>query len=675
MNKKITPILVAVVVFANLIFGFAQANAMISQMNPYFETDGFTDSYDNAGAGGDTEAFDMVIDYYGRSIVVGYSNDGVDGYQPTIWRYQINGEMDPEFGDGSCLNGATSDPTMGCMVIRGSMGGAEGAMYGVDLLEDGSIIAVGWAINEFNNQALTIWKIIEDPNTGEEVLDPTFGDGTCVAGAVGAVTMGCMGGTYYMTELPLGIYAVAYDVKVDMYDNVYVSGYADDDFSNMNSLIIKIDADGNYDTSFSEDGYLTFDYGAESGVGSFERVSTLEIINRYSEDYQIAFVSNYKSGLMSSPIVSTIGLLSQAGEYVTGFGTDGTYLEDFSVLDMVFDEYNSRLVLLGYDTVVVTNYGDITVLDMDEESLSYGLADTSFSEDGEYIDDTYSQFFSGVVFDDGGMIVANDDGDGLLMNIFKFNSDGTLDDTFGTNGIYSEDISSYSTWVDAYEMQSYGNDIYIVGYVMDSEGVDYGLGLWDFNLEYQISDLGASLLAYDIYGNSIETGSSYGILGVGPAMIFNSDDEPLAFLILDFFYEVDGSSLSGANDWDNYKMFLDGEDGMPVTYPVHVIYVPRGENHNSVYVCPDATSLEEVYIDCPNGYRLQDGDEMMTSFEEGGKLYWAVAEVYGTGAISYYYSELVDTNGAGASHFLVAGALFSGLTVTGSYIFKKKKQA
>ncbi|MCC7303970.1 6-bladed beta-propeller [bacterium] len=76
----------------------------------------------------------------------------------------------------------------------------------------------------------------------------------------------------------------------------------------------------------------------------------------------------------------------------------------------------------------------------------------------------------------------------------------------------------------------------------------------------------------------------------------------------------------------------------PGVSSTHALYIVKQEGQVSVRVCPDATTVEEITLDCTNGYDLVESDPELSTVTIDDVTYWKVTGLTGTGIMS----ELVD---------------------------------
>lgn len=98
-------------------------------------------------------------------------------------------------------------------------------------------------------------------------------------------------------------------------------------------------------------------------------------------------------------------------------------------------------------------------------------------------------------------------------------------------------------------------------------------------------------------------------------------------------------------DWDNVKVTtlvneslslvvdLD-QTGAPGISTTHSLYIVKHPGQTSVRVCPTATQVHEVTLDCEDGYTLSEGDSTLSTVSIQGVDYWRVSGLTGTGIIS-----------------------------------------
>lgn len=74
--------------------------------------------------------------------------------------------------------------------------------------------------------------------------------------------------------------------------------------------------------------------------------------------------------------------------------------------------------------------------------------------------------------------------------------------------------------------------------------------------------------------------------------------------------------------------------GAPGISATHSLYTVKQAGQTTVHVCPDATQIEEITLDCTNGYDLTEADSQLSTVTIDGIDYWKVTGLTGTGIMS-----------------------------------------
>jgi uncharacterized delta-60 repeat protein len=160
-----------------------------------------------------------------------------------------------------------------------------------------------------------------------------------------------------------------------------------------------------------------------------------------------------------------LGKFNSSGAIVTTFGTSGVWV-NMSMNARYFDVdfHNSQLILSG------NNGASFTDLLLESRAESNAALNTSFGTNGQTIVDlNQSDTYYEVIFHPDGKILAcgtsGTAGIGAARDfvVSRFNANGTIDPTWGTNGHTITSI--YSMWDDAYGMDLYpGNRVVLGGF-------------------------------------------------------------------------------------------------------------------------------------------------------------------------------------------------------------------
>ncbi len=303
-------------------------------------------------------------------------------------------------------NSGTLDPTFGEEGIVKHYNG-----QGNDMVIDsaGNIYVTGY----ISDQEMIIWKYKSDGT-----LDTTFsGDGMIVH--------------HYPNYESYGN-----AIALDSAGNIYVTG----------SLTWKYKSDGTPDETFSENGIVPTG-GNDIAVDSAGNVYVTGSI--YNDDNRRDMIIwKYKSDGTLDPTFDGDGIVTHDGTadgYVWGSG-----------YDIVLDS-DGNIYVTGSREIEVNNpgYEDSGIDMVIWKYKSDGTLDGSFSDDGIVVSNAASGYYytdngNAIALDSAGNIYVTgrcDDGDNWNVVTWKYKSDGTLDNTFGDDGIVKYDRSSVEALV------------------------------------------------------------------------------------------------------------------------------------------------------------------------------------------------------------------------------------
>ena len=304
-------------------------------------------------------AYAMVIDSLGRIVTAG------DGFKLT--RYNSDGSLDTTFGHGGVV---TTDITRAGRYDQARA-------LAIDSL--GRIVVAGFT------QAFTRSGKVSDPSAvgpfnmalarynSDGFLDATFGNGGIVI-------------TYILPSFPNGSYADA--VAIDNVDRIVVAGSSNNVFT-----LARYNSDGTLDNTFGGDGIVTIaNIGDSDGLPKWA----------------------------ATVAVDSLGRIVAAGAAGTFVGYSGLH-------------FSFALVRCNSDGTLDDSFGN------------GGMVTTHLSGDGPARDDSVA----GIVIDSLGRIVAVGhcpwDCGNFDFELARYNSDGTLDATFGNGGLVTTHLGSPPT--------------------------------------------------------------------------------------------------------------------------------------------------------------------------------------------------------------------------------------
>ena len=300
----------------------------------------------------------------------------------------------------------------------------------------------------------------------------------------------------------------------------------------------------------------------------------------------------------SAKIITPIGSVNEMGQAIAiqtdgkavlgGYSNNGTN-DDFAIaryhadgtLDTTFDTDGKKTISLGsgndrINSVVIQSDGKILAAGYGMGGLNYefalarfntdGSPDTTFDTDGQVMTDIASggDYASGVVIQSDGKIIAagySDNAGNLYdFTVVRYNSDGSLDTSFDTDGKIMIPIGTSNDFARGMALQSDGK-IVIVG--DSSNGTDYDIALTRLNVDGSLdSSFGTSGKLTFSFGISDENGfdvllqSDGKIVVAGSAFIGSTDDLALARLnsngSFDTSFSGDGKVTTdiGTNSYD-----------------------------------------------------------------------------------------------------------------------------
>ena len=172
-------------------------------------------------------ATSMAIDNNGQIVVAGYSNAFSLGLDMVIWRYTVDGELDPGFGSGK-----------GYVSFDNAVGVAEGipvndAGLSVVIDTEGRLLVAGYSQPSTQFTELAVWRLMPDGS-----LDKTFGNN----------------GVFIYSVFNQGNIAMKLALTAD--NKVIVGGINRDRLSYYGLIILKLDSAGQLDTTFNDNGIL-----------------------------------------------------------------------------------------------------------------------------------------------------------------------------------------------------------------------------------------------------------------------------------------------------------------------------------------------------------------------------------------------------------------------------------
>jgi uncharacterized delta-60 repeat protein len=246
----------------------------------------------------------------------------------------------------------------------------------------------------------------------------------------------------------------ANDVAVQSDGKIIVVGYVINANANADYSVIRLNPDGTLDTTFGVGGKLSLN------ILNYDLAEKVIIAN----DGKIYVGGTSGSNSIYSGVNFTVVRLNSDGSYDTSYGSNGKAVVNFSGNYNFFRnmtlQNDGKLLVCGKNTVDVTgNYSDFAIARFSAD----GTLDFDFSNDGKVTLNIKSEdSANAIIVQPSGNIIVAGTGSGEAC-FARYFSDGTLDTSFGTAGKINIAIGGLSTNINDAKMQSDGK-IVVSGY-------------------------------------------------------------------------------------------------------------------------------------------------------------------------------------------------------------------
>ncbi len=311
-------------------------------------------------------------------------------------------------------------------------------------------------------------------------------------------------------------YEFCHSIAIQTDEKLLIAGSSDGSFS-----MARLNTNGSYDTSFSSDGKLIFSFGAGNG----SKINKILL----QPDGKIVAVGQAYSG-----VDYDFGIVrfNTDGSLDTTFGSTGKTLVNIGPAN----DFGRNAILQSDGKIVITGYsnnasGDsISIVRLNPD----GSLDTSFGTNGKIYYNIPSKSYcvaeSIALQTDGKVLIAGHaDGDFALL---RYNSNGTLDTSFGNSGYTTTDFGNSQDKSYAIAIQN-DNKIILAGHGYETGNT----GLFH-----------AAMARYDANGNLDNTFSTDGKM-VLPMAVYNDGIKSMFIqpddkLLFGAYSQADNSSLT-----------------------------------------------------------------------------------------------------------------------------------
>ena len=334
-------------------------------------------------------------------------------------RYNISGDLDYSFGSYG--------------VVTTAFLNANDEVTSLAIQNDEKVLAAGFSYNGSNND----FALVRYNHDG--ILDNTFGsNGTLIV----PIRVGIGAGNDQ-----------AYSIAIQKNGKILEAGYSSNGFNN-DFAIIRSNPNGFMDETFGTKGIVTTD------IGSFDDIARSIIIQSDSKIVAVGYSYNGSNYGFALARYDTSGSLDNA------FGTNGKEITLVGLSDAfaysAAIQKDGKIVAAGISSLG-SNYGFSIVRYKENGSL-----DSSFGNGGivaTNIGNTYDLANSVQLQEDGKIVVA---GYSMINNqsefaVVRYNTNGSLDSGFGTGGIVTTSIGDINDYGQSVALQSDGK-IVVTGY-------------------------------------------------------------------------------------------------------------------------------------------------------------------------------------------------------------------
>lgn len=388
---------------------------------------------------------------------------------------QSDGTLDTSFGTNGKV---TSD-----------IYGFADEINGLAIQSDGKVLAAGFCRTSVDNQDFCVTRYNVDGT-----LDTSFGTN-------GVVSLDIRDGNTKDD--------VAVAVLIQSDDKIVLAGYTDANSSTSPYYfaLVRLNSDGSKDNSYATDGVLTFSFGDDA-----------KAYNAIIQDDNKVLIVGELEGDSSKKKLFAVARIDATGSLDTEFSVDGKQTvnigDSYDEAHAVAIESDKKIFIAGrgenhMSIVKLTESGDL---------------DTSFNTNGIVttdIDGTEDGFRAVLPLDDDkilGIGVTYRGSNDRDLALIKYNVDGTIDTTFGTDGIIYTDIDNGSEdIVQSAILQKNGK--YLVSGSLYSNGTSYSFIIRynsDGTLDTSFSSDGKVIVSY---GSSFHSAKSIILQDDGKVLI------------------------------------------------------------------------------------------------------------------------------------------------------------
>ncbi|MBK9716660.1 MAG: T9SS type A sorting domain-containing protein [Saprospiraceae bacterium] len=395
-----------------------------------------------------------------------------------------------------------------------------------------------------------------------------------------------------------------YSIAIQSDGKILVVGYSNNG-SNEDFTLIRYNTNGSLDSSFNSNGIVITDFGFDDYGRSISLQSDGKIVvagySNNGSNYDFALLRYNTNGSLDSSFDAD-------GKVITSFGTSNDYGNSLTI------QSDGKIVVAGesrnesYSDFALVRYN--TNGSLDSSFDSDGKVTTIVN--GSALNGAYS-----VVIQSDGKIVAagysghKQNGTDFRFALVRYNINGSLDNSFDKDGKVTTDIGTFGDLAYSIVIQSDGK-IVAAGYSGNGSNLDFALVRFNTNGSLD-NNFGTDGKVTTAVGNSKDVAHSIVIQSDNKIIAAGQSNHSFALMryntdgSLDNIFDTDGKVFTDIGNGDDGAFSIaiqnDGKivaagfsnNGPVHYYPTHIAVV-RYNNTNSVSINETAGYSKEMFV-------------------------------------------------------------------------------